>query len=117
MAGGFVTFKKYALLHFSFLIYSFVALMSKIAGGKTFFSAEFFGFAALVFALLLVYAFLWQKVLKVFPLVTAYSNKGAVIVWNLIWASLIMGEKITAGNLAGSAIIIFGILVVSSDER
>ncbi len=111
------TLKNYALLHLSFLIYSFVALSSKMAAGKVFFSSEFFGFAALVFCLLLVYAFLWQKVLKVFPLVTAYSNKGAVIIWNLIWASLIMGENITAGNLVGSALIIFGIVVVSSDER
>ena len=111
------TFKNYALLHASFLIYSFVALMSKITAGKEFFTAGFFGFAALVFLLLLVYAFLWQKVLKVFPLVTAYSNKGAVIIWNLIWASLIMGEKITVGNLIGSAVIIIGIVVVSSDER
>ncbi len=111
------TFKNYGLLHASFLIYSFVALLSKLTAGKPFFSAEFFSFAALVFISLLVYAFLWQKVLKVFPLVTAYSNKGAVIIWNLIWASLIMGEQITASNLAGSAIIIFGIVVVSSDER
>lgn len=117
MTGRIHAFKNYGLLHASFLIYSFVALLSKLAAGETFFSAEFFGFAALVFGLLLVYAFLWQKALKVFPLVTAYSNKGAVIIWNLIWASLIMGEQITASNLAGSAIIIFGIVVVSSDER
>jgi drug/metabolite transporter (DMT)-like permease len=117
MSGSIQTFKNYALLHASFLIYSFIALLSKMAAGKVFFSSEFFGFAALVFGLLLVYAFLWQKILKVFPLVTAYSNKGAVIIWSLIWASLIMGEKITVSNLAGSAIIIFGIMVVSSDAR
>jgi drug/metabolite transporter (DMT)-like permease len=117
MTGRHETIKHYALLHLSFLIYSFVALASKMTSGKEFFSSEFFGFAALVFILLVLYAFLWQKVLKVFPLVTAYSNKGAVIIWNLIWASLIMGEKITASNMVGSAIIIFGIVVVSSDER
>jgi drug/metabolite transporter (DMT)-like permease len=117
MTNGFQTFKNYALLHLSFLIYSFVALMSKMTAGKAFFSSGFFGFAALVFVLLVVYAFLWQKVLKLFPLVTAYSNKGAVIIWNLIWASLIMGEKITVSNLVGSAIILVGIVVVSSDEH
>ena len=117
MTGRVDSIKHYALLHLSFLIYSFVALASKLAAGKEFFSPEFFGLAATVFALLILYAFLWQKVLKVFPLVSAYSNKGAVIIWNLIWASLILGEQITLANMVGSAIIILGIVVVSSDEH
>jgi len=117
MTGRLDTIKHYALLHLSFLIYSFVALASKVTSGEEFFSPGFFGFAALVFAILIVYAFLWQKVLKVFPLTTAYANKGAVIIWNLIWASLIMGEQITLSNIVGSVIIIIGIVVVSSDEH
>lgn len=116
MSLGSQTFKDYTLLHLSFLIYSFVALMSKMTAGRDFFSMEFFATAAIVFGLLALYAFLWQKVLKVFPLVKAYSNKGIVVIWNLIWASLILGEKITVGNMIGSAIIILGIVVVSSDE-
>lgn len=107
--------KNYLFLHISFLVYSFVGLTSKITSGKTFLSSEFFLYALLVFGILAVYALLWQKALKAFPLVKAYSNKGVVIVWNLLWATLFMGEHITIENMIGSAIIIVGIVMVSSD--
>lgn len=107
--------KNYTFLHISFLVYSFVGLTSKIASGKTFLSAEFFLYALFAFGILAVYAVLWQKALKVFPLVKAYSNKGAVIVWNLLWATVFLGERITIENMIGSAIIIVGIVMVSSD--
>jgi drug/metabolite transporter (DMT)-like permease len=97
------------------LVYSFVGLTSKITSGKPFLSSEFFLYALLVFGILVVYALLWQKALKIFPLVKAYSNKGAVIVWNLLWATLFMRERITLENMIGSAIIIVGIVLVSSD--
>jgi uncharacterized membrane protein len=107
--------KNYIFLHISFFLYSLVGLTSKIASGKEFLSSEFFLYAVLVFGILIVYALLWQKVLKVFSLVKAYSNKGVVIVWNLLWATLFMGEHITVENMIGSAIIVVGIVMVSSD--
>ena len=109
------TFSQYFLLQISFFVYSFIALASKLASGQTFFSSEFFLFTGLVFVLLVLYAFIWQKALKVFPLTKAYANKAVVVVWNLLWASLILGERITLENLVGSAIIIVGIVLVSSD--
>jgi drug/metabolite transporter (DMT)-like permease len=109
--------REYAVLHVSFIVYSVTALLSKLAGGKPLFSADFFMFAALVFASLVLYAFIWQKALKVFPLVKAYSNKAVVIIWNLLWASVLLGERITWENLIGSAIIMAGIVMVSGDDN
>ncbi len=110
------TAREYTALHISFIVYSITALLSKLAGGKPLFSADFFLFAALVFVSLAVYAFIWQKALKSFPLVKAYSNKAVVIVWNLLWASVLLGERITLENLIGSAIIMVGIVMVSGDD-
>lgn len=107
--------REYAILHGSFLVYSVTALLSKLAGSKPLFSADFFLFAVLVFASLVVYAFIWQKALKSFSLIRAYSNKAVVIVWNLLWASVLLGERITLENLIGSAIIMVGIVMVSAD--
>lgn len=111
------TVREYILLHVSFVVYSVTALLSKLAGGKPLFSADFFLFAVLVFVTLVVYAFIWQKALKSFPLVKAYSNKAVVIVWNLLWASILLGERITWENIVGSAIIMVGIVVVSGDDN
>ncbi|MEI6101901.1 MAG: EamA family transporter [Eubacteriales bacterium] len=111
------TVREYGILHVSFIVYSFTALLSKLTAGKPLFSVDFIFFAALVFVSLVLYAFFWQKALKVFPLVKAYSNKSVVIVWNLLWASILLGERITWENLIGSAIIIVGIVVVSGDDN
>lgn len=106
-------------MHVSFLVYSFVAILQKVTGNTlagSGISPAFFGYAALVLALLFVYAILWQQVLKRFPLAKAYPNKGVTVIWNLLWAFVFFGEQITPENIIGSAIILVGIVVVSSDD-
>lgn len=109
--------KDYALLHCSFLIYSFVAVLSKLAALQGMFTIRFFVFAVLEVAVLGIYALLWQQCLKRFSLIKAYANKGIVVLWNLLWAAVLLHERITLGNMLGSVIIILGIVVVSSDEN
>ena len=99
------------------MVYSFVNVMSKMAAGQGLLTPGFFGFAALELGLLVVYALLWQQVLKKFSLVKAYSNKGVVVIWNLLWAFLIFGEVVTWSNVVGIAVILTGIVLVSSDEN
>ena len=109
-------FSSYIFMHISFVVYSFVSVLSKVAAKQGLFVPAFFGFTVLVFFALVVYALLWQQVLKRFSLIKAYSNKGVVVVWNLLWAFVFFGELITLENLIGSAIIIAGIVLVSSDD-
>lgn len=104
-------------MHLSFLVYSFIGVVSKTASAQGFFTPAFFLYAFFVIALLGIYALLWQQVLKKFPLVKAYSNKGVVVIWNLLWAVIFFQESITIENLIGSAVIIFGIMVVSLDDN
>jgi drug/metabolite transporter (DMT)-like permease len=107
---------NYMFMHLSFVVYSFVSVLSKTASKQGLFTPSFFGITLLVICLLAVYALLWQQVLKHFPLIKAYSNKSVVIMWNLVWAFLFFGEIITLENLIGSAIILAGIILVSSDD-
>ncbi|BDF59475.1 hypothetical protein CE91St36_22920 [Christensenellaceae bacterium] len=109
------TIGNFIFMHLSFIVYSFVGVTSKTAAGQGFFTPAFFLYACLVLGLLVVYALLWQQVLKHFTLVKAYSNKGVVVIWNLLWAVIFFQEVITIENLIGSAIIVIGIVVVSSD--
>lgn len=106
---------NFLFMHVSFLVYSFVGVFSKNVAMQDFFSLMFFIYAVIVIATLGVYALLWQQVLRKFPLVTAYSNKGVVVMWNMLWAFIFFGESITLTNILGGAIIIAGVAVVSSD--
>lgn len=108
--------RDFLLLHISFLVYSLSSVASKCAATQESLSPSFFGYAALMFLIMCVYALLWQQALKRFPLSKAYSSKGVVILWNMLWAALFFAERITWMNLLGSVIIITGIVVVSSNE-
>ncbi|MEG1426997.1 MAG: EamA family transporter [Oscillospiraceae bacterium] len=109
--------KSYILLHSILLIYSFTGIFSKMASEKEFLSLEFILYYGLVLILLVVYALLWQQVLKRMPLTTAFANKSVVIVWGMIWGAIIFAEKITPYMVIGAAIIFLGVtLVVTADE-
>ena len=108
---------NFLFMHLSFIIYSFVGVLSKTASSQGMLTPTFFLYAFFVLAVLGVYALLWQQVLKRFSLVKAYSNKGVVVIWNLLWAFIFFKETITIENIVGSAIIVLGIVVVSSDDN
>lgn len=108
--------KYYIFLHISFLLYSLIMLymksISTFAIGSFAFLAAYF----LLVVFLFVYALIWQQVIKWFPISKAYSHRGVIIIWTLIWSYLFFGETIKWNNLLGALIIISGIIVVSSDE-
>ena len=111
------TIGNFIFMHVSFIVYSFVSVFSKTAAEQGMFTTMFFVYALVELGCLGVYALLWQQVLKHFSLVKAYSNKGVVVIWNLIWAVVFFQEVLTVENIIGSAIILAGIVVVSSDDH
>lgn len=107
--------KKYILLYGAFLIYSCSSICAKLASSQST-TIKVLVFFGLEFVSLGVYAIIWQQVLKHFSLVTAMASKGIVVIFNLIWSVILFGETVTFGNIIGTAIIIFGIWMVSSDD-
>lgn len=106
--------KAFGLLHFVLIIYSISGISSKLAAQKKFLSLEFVCLYGTVLIILVLYAFLWQQVLKELPLITAYANKAITVVWGKIF----FGEQITVRQCFGIFIIVIGIfLVVSSTEK
>ncbi len=83
---------------------------------KGIFNWEFIGGAAIYLFLLGIYAVCWQKIIKKMDLSSAYLCKGMVIFWSLLWAYLLLNEKITIYNIIGTMIIFIGTTVVIKNE-
>lgn len=100
-----------------YFIYSIGTVASKKASQYLFFSPEFIMFYALELIIISIYAYLWQGVIKRVDLVTAYSNKGVVMFWALIFSSVLFKEHIKLTNILGLIIIATGILLVARDDK
>lgn len=106
-------FAAFFLMHFGFLVYSSYAILGKLASKEDFLSLNFISYYAAVVFILAVYAFLWQKVLKVFSLSVAASNKAITIIWGILFGRLIFNESIKPTMVAGAVIILCGIFLLN----
>ncbi len=107
--------KDILYLQLIFVLFSFIGVIAKTASQYDLLSKGFIKYYILELLLVIIYAYFWQKIIKNINLVVAYSNKGTLIIWNLLWAILFFRENITTNNIIGSVIIIFGIVLVTSD--
>ena len=100
------------------MISSFTGVFLKLASRHSFFSFNFVAFYAVALCFLVLYAVLWQIVLRKLRLSVAYANTGIKIVYGFTWAYLLFGEIITVNMLVGAGLIIAGILIlVTKDAR
>jgi drug/metabolite transporter (DMT)-like permease len=109
--------KQYLLLYFLIFLYSIYALLCKFASANPFLSFPFlllYGGALLV---MLLYALLWQKVLKHLPLNVAISNKAVVVIWGMIWGAIFFSESISVPKIIGAVMVMIGIFLVVQDEK
>lgn len=75
-----------------------------------------FALLAGVLFLLGIYAAGWQVILKKFNLGVAYANRSAVVIWGILLAWLCLGEALSWTLAAGAALVIGGIILVSTEE-
>lgn len=109
--------KKYLLLHFLLLIYSFTGVLSKYASKTKFLSFFFITLYGGIILILGVYAIIWQQLIKKIPITTAFANKSITIVWGLIWSLIFFNEYITLGKLIGIFLIVIGIILFSLSDK
>ena len=79
-------------------------------------SLKFLFFYGLVLVDLVIYAILWQQILRKLSLVTAYANKAVTVIWGVIWGLIIFQETITIWKIIGAVIIITGIYMVVVED-
>ena len=105
------------VLHVMLLVYSCTDIVSKYAATSEFFSLTFIVLWFCVLALMGLYAIGWQQVIRRIPLTTAFANKAITIVWGIFWGAVLFGEAVTAGKVAGAALIIAGIVLFVFAEK
>ena len=113
-----VSWKWFLILHISLLINSLPGVASKLAGRYKMMSPGFLFFCCLSIGMLGVFAVVWQQVLGHMTLTFALTNKPITVIYSLVWGALIFSEKIRPGMVAGSLVIIAGIIIgVTGGEK
>ena len=67
--------------------------------------------------LLMVYAFVWQQIIKYLPLSTAFANKAVTVVWGLVWGKFVFNEGINIGKLFGALLVVSGVVIYALDNK
>lgn len=108
--------KKIAAVFFlqgAVLIYSLTTVISKIVSNYEFLSLPFILFYLLDFAVLGIYAILWQQLLKRFELSIAYANKAMTLLWSLLWSVVLFHENVTVQKVVGVILVIAGTIILN----
>lgn len=103
---------NYAWLLLVFAVYSSYEIFIKVASQYEFLTFRFCLFFTCALGVIFIYAILWQIVLKHSPLSTAYMMKSVTIVYGMLIASIVFGEKISWNNILGCLFIITGIVTL-----
>ena len=109
--------KNYIYLNIILIMYSLCGVFSKFAAQYPMLSVKFILFYGFSIFILFIYAIFWQQIIKKMNITTAYSNKAIVVIWGMIWGSLLFNEAITLKMIAGAVIILFGVYLVVSDSE
>ena len=103
------------LLYLSLLGYSLSSVLSKCASNYNLFSWKFILFYGGALAILVMYAVVWQQVLKHMALSTAYANKPIASLLSMLWGIVLFGETLRLPMIIGATLILTGIWIVVSD--
>ncbi|WP_408070082.1 transporter [Butyrivibrio sp. JL13D10] len=96
------------------LIYSLTTVISKFVSNYKFLSKEFLLLYFLDFAVLGIYAVIWQQLLKRFELSIAYANKAMTLLWSLLWSVTLFHEGVTMPKVIGVLLVIAGTIILNS---
>lgn len=109
--------KHFGFLHIILFFYSLVGIFSKSASQHNFLSPDYIKNYLGVIIIMGVYAVLWQQILKIIPLTTAYSHRAIITVWGVMWGIFVFHEKIRAGMIIGIILIIIGISIIGTETE
>ena len=70
-----------------------------------------------IFALLFLYAFIWQQLIKGKPLFVVYANKAMTILWSQMFAVLVFKETLHLNNIIGMIVILIGVFIINQPRK
>lgn len=103
--------RLFLALHALLLLLSLSSVCSKLAGRQAFLSPRFVLYYGAVIVLLGIYAIGWQQIIRRMPLSVAYANKGATLVWSLVFGVLVFGEQLRWTQVLGCALAVAGVVL------
>lgn len=112
-----IDWKNLLLLQGIVIIYTLSGVAGKYASGYRFLSLGFILIYGAEILILGIYAILWQQIIKRFDLSVAYANRSIALLWSMLWAVILFGEKVTVQNLIGVAIVIAGTMIVNGESN
>lgn len=111
-----ISIKWMLILQMVVLLYTTSSIFMNFAKGFKPFSLQMILLMGGAVFVLGIYAILWQQIIKNIDLSFAYANRSIALLWSMLWAFLIFGEKITPQNIIGVIIVIVGTVIVNSDH-
>lgn len=103
-------------LQMAVLVYSLSTVCANFASRHEFLSPKYIFFFGLEFAVLAVYAILWQQAIKHFQLSVAYANRSMSLLWSMLWSFIIFSQGITPAKALGALLVMAGVVVMNLDE-
>jgi len=104
--------KMFLLLHTLFFFFSISNVFAKYASNEEFLSLNFLLLFGLSLFIMFLYSICWQFVLQKTSLVMAFSNRGIMVVWGVMWGVLLFGDAINFATVIAILLIIAGIALV-----
>jgi drug/metabolite transporter (DMT)-like permease len=103
----------FILLQTAVLVYSLSTVCANFASKHEFLSLGYIFFFGLEFAVLALYAVLWQQAIKRFQLSIAYAGKAVSLMWSMLWSFLIFSQGITVKKVLGVLLVMAGVVVMN----
>ena len=103
----------FILLQTAVLVYSLSTVCANFASKHEFLSLGYIFFFGLEFAVLALYAILWQQAIKRFQLSIAYAGKAVSLMWSMLWSFLIFSQGITLKKVLGVLLVMAGGVVMN----
>jgi drug/metabolite transporter (DMT)-like permease len=107
---------RFMLLQGLFLLYSVSGVLGKLAAGELWPSLGFFWLYGLSLTILAVYAFLWQRALRLFPLTAAFAGKGTVTLWGIVWGAVFFRESLNPAKILAAVLIAAGVALAGQAD-
>ena len=97
---------------------SLAGVLAKLASEHSFLSFRFLAIYILELLVLVIYAAVWQQVIKQMSLSVAYAWRSILIIWGCLWGFFIFQEQLSSGKLIGCSLVILGIILynLSNDK-
>ncbi|MDR2569721.1 MAG: transporter [Oscillospiraceae bacterium] len=111
--------KTFILLHILFFFFSVSTVLSKYASAEEFFSFPFLLYFGASVTIMFAYSIFWQIILQKTSLVLAYSNRGIIVIWGILWGMFLFNERLNIATIIAALLIFSGIIIVGGggDEK